>query len=187
LAQARDVKLLEQRFEIMRSESRIGFDHLQHGADIFLNREAAEDRGLLRQIADPEPRALIHWQLRDLATVKFDAALIGLDKARDHIKHRGFAGAVGTEQSDSFALAHVKAHASDYFAADKSFGDAMNREQRLALGRRGAIAAAAARPHGLALTIARTARGGGLALRPRRCRRRLDRRRGWTSQSTRGR
>ena len=40
-----------------------GFDDLEHRADILLDGEAAKDRGFLRQIADAEPRALIHRQL----------------------------------------------------------------------------------------------------------------------------
>src|SRR5258707_7307811 len=40
-----------------------GLDDLQHGANILFHREAAKDRGFLRQIADPEPGALVHRQL----------------------------------------------------------------------------------------------------------------------------
>ena len=78
----------------------------EHGADVVLDVEAAEDRGLLRQIADAEPRALVHRQRRHVMAVERDDALVGLHQAGDHVEHRGLAGAVGAEQADRLALAH---------------------------------------------------------------------------------
>ena len=50
-----------------------GFDDFEHRADILFDREAAKDRGFLRQIADAEPGALIHRQLGDVVAVELDA------------------------------------------------------------------------------------------------------------------
>src|SRR6516165_2540679 len=161
----------------------VRLDDLQHRADVFLDGEAAENRSFLRQIADTQPRALIHGQLGHIAAVEFDAALIGFDEAGDHVKHSGFTGAVRAQKPDSLAFAHVKAHASDHFAADKGLGDAMNRKQRLAFSRCGTVAAATATRsrHG-ALAIVLSDRPGGLALRSRWGCRRLSRRWGRASQ-----
>jgi hypothetical protein len=57
---------------------RVGLDHLQHRADVLLDREAAEDRGLLRQVADAEAGAAVHRQLGDVVAVEVDHAAVGL-------------------------------------------------------------------------------------------------------------
>ena len=62
LAQPRDVEFLQQAVEFGFAPALVRLDHFEHGADVLLDIEAAEDRGLLRQIADAEPRALIHGQ-----------------------------------------------------------------------------------------------------------------------------
>src|SRR5262249_41825305 len=64
---------------------------------------AAEDRGLLRQIADAEPGAPIHRQLGDVGAVEIDLADIGRDQAGDDVEAGGLAGAVRAEQSDRLA------------------------------------------------------------------------------------
>src|SRR3974390_2317138 len=167
----------------MSPASSVRLDDLQHGANIFLDREAAEDRSFLRQIADTEPRTLIHGQLRHVATVELDAALISLDEPGDYVEHRRFTGAIRAQKPHSLALADVKAHASDHFAANKALGDAMNRKQGLAFRRCGAVAAAtAARSHHWALTIVLSDWRGRLPLRPRWGCRRLSRRRGRASR-----
>ena len=64
LAQARDVELLEQRVELALALLAARLDDLEHGADVLLDVQAAEDRGLLRQVADAEARAAVHRQAR---------------------------------------------------------------------------------------------------------------------------
>src|SRR5205085_5266684 len=118
-AQARDVEFVEQRVELALALLAARFHHFQHRADILLHGEAAEDRGFLRQIADAEPRALIHRQLGDVMAVKLDGAAVGLDQAGDHVEHRGLAGAVRTEQADRFAAADIDADAAYHLAAAK--------------------------------------------------------------------
>ena len=51
--------------------------HFQHGQDILLDGQAAEDRGLLRQIADAEAGALVHRQGGDVLAVELDRAVVG--------------------------------------------------------------------------------------------------------------
>ena len=103
-----------------------GLDHLEHRADVLLDGEAAEDRGFLRQIADAEPRALIHRQLGDVVAVELDRAAIGLDQPGDHVEHRGLAGAVRAEQPDRFAAAHIDADAAHDLAGAKALFHAMH-------------------------------------------------------------
>ena len=84
---------------------RLGLDQLQHRHDVLLDRQAAEDRGFLRQVADAEAGAAVHGQPRHVAAVEGDAAGVGGDQAGDHVEHGGLAGAVGTEQADRLAAA----------------------------------------------------------------------------------
>ncbi len=70
LAQAGDVELLEQRVELALALLAARLDDFEHGADVVLDVEAAEDRGLLRQVADAEPRAAVHRQAGDVVPVE---------------------------------------------------------------------------------------------------------------------
>jgi hypothetical protein len=55
------VELVEQRIEVvLRARLRLFLDHFQNGADVVLDRQAAKDRGFLRQVADAEPGAAVH-------------------------------------------------------------------------------------------------------------------------------
>src|SRR5262249_21748694 len=96
-------------------------DHFEHGANVLLDIEAAEDRGLLRQIADAKPRALIHRKLGDVVTVELDAAGVGFDQTGDHVEDRGLARTIRTKQSDRLAAPNVEARALTNFAAAKTF------------------------------------------------------------------
>ena len=51
------------------------FGQLQHGANVFLDREAAEDRALLRQISDAQPGPPIHGQMGDIRAIEADRPL----------------------------------------------------------------------------------------------------------------
>src|SRR3546814_16196585 len=81
----------------------IGLDHLQHGADVLLHRQAAEDRRLLRQVADPEPGAAVHRQAGYVVPDQRDRAGIGRDPAGDDVAAGGLDGAVGAEPADCLA------------------------------------------------------------------------------------
>ena len=86
--------------------------HFEHGADVVLDRQAAEDRGLLRQVAHAELRPAVDGQfgeLRDLLLVVLEEDLpgVGFDQPDDHVEGRGFPGSVRTQQTDDFALIHI--------------------------------------------------------------------------------
>ena len=81
LGQARDIQFVEQRLQ-PRLPLLVGErQRLQHRQQILLDRELAEDRRLLRQIADPAPRALIERQRRDIvAAQQLSVASSGLSR-----------------------------------------------------------------------------------------------------------
>src|SRR5258708_18089904 len=135
----------------------VRLDHFEHRADIFLDIEAAEDRGFLRQIADAEASALVHRQFGDVAAVELDAAFVGFDHARRRVEPGRLAGAVRAEHADGLALAHVKADAFDHHASDEALLDAVDRKHAPALAarKRTVAFAAAARPRRPLLALRR--------------------------------
>ena len=70
--------------------------HLEHRHDIILDRELAEDAGLLRQVADAGAGPLIHGVVGNLLIVDIHVALVGHHETGRHIERRRLAGAVRT-------------------------------------------------------------------------------------------
>ena len=101
----------------------VGLDDFEHGADIVLDVKAAEDRGLLRQIAYADAGPLVHWQSGHVVAVQLDPAVIGGDQAGNHIEHRGFSGAVRPKQADRFAPPDIKRDAFDDLAIAEALLD----------------------------------------------------------------
>ena len=80
--------------------------HLHHGHDVVLDRHLAEDRGLLRQVADALLGPLVHRESGQFVIVDEDPALVRDDLAGDHVEARGLAGAVRAQEADDLALVH---------------------------------------------------------------------------------
>src|SRR5204863_2879513 len=53
---------------------------------VFLHRQLAEDRRLLRQIADPAARPLVHRQVRDILIVHHHTTAVGTDQSDDDVE-----------------------------------------------------------------------------------------------------
>ncbi len=69
-----------------------------------------------------------------LVAVELDAATVGGDQARDHVEHRGLAGAIGAEQADRLAPPHIKRDALHHGTAAEAFFHAMRGEIAMADG-----------------------------------------------------
>ncbi|MNS91795.1 hypothetical protein D3C72_1259040 [compost metagenome] len=127
------MKLFQQLIKLVVALGCVRLMHFQHGADVFLNREAAENRCFLRQITDAETGATIHRHGGDIIAVDGDLAGIDRHQARDHIKAGGFAGAVRAEQSHGLATAHDQRNAVDDAPRIIGLRQAM-RDQRALIG-----------------------------------------------------
>ena len=68
------------------------------------------------QIAYAGPGPFVDGIFGNLFVVEKDFAAIGHDEAGGHVKRRGLAGAVGSQQSDNLALLDVERHAVDHGA-----------------------------------------------------------------------
>src|SRR5690606_17691400 len=73
--------------------------------------EMPEHRRLLRQVPDAEARALVHGQARHVAAVQHDPPAIDGHQTDDHVEAGRLAGAVGTEEADDLAAAHLERYA----------------------------------------------------------------------------
>ena len=93
----RDLEFVQQRIEIGLAATAVRLHNLENRADIVFHIEPAKDRCFLRQIADAEPRALIHRKVSDLVSVEFDMAAISLDQPGNHVERRGLTGTVGSQ------------------------------------------------------------------------------------------
>src|SRR5919197_281028 len=72
---------------------------LENREDVLFDRQAAENRRLLRQVADALPRADVHRIVGDVLAVELDAAGVGRGQADGHVKRRRLSGAVRAEES----------------------------------------------------------------------------------------
>ena len=96
----------------------------------MLDREAAEDRRLLRQIADALARAHVHRIVGDILIVEQHAAGIGRRQSHDHTERRRLAGAVRAEQADDFAGRDVEVDASHDRPAAVGLGEPFGAQRR---------------------------------------------------------
>ena len=88
----------------------------QNRHDVFGDRQLAENRCFLRQIADTFAGAAVHGQAGDVLAVDGYRALIGLDQTDNHVKAGGLAGAVGAKQADYLAAVDRDRHVAHNLA-----------------------------------------------------------------------
>jgi hypothetical protein len=102
-------ELLEARLDL------VGFDalQLQHRLDVLRDGELAEDRRFLRQVGEPEARAPVDRQVREVLAVERHRAAVDGHEAQDHVEAGGLARAVGTEQPHHLAALHRERNVGD--------------------------------------------------------------------------
>ena len=118
---------------------------LEDRQDVLLDRQAAEDRRLLRQVADALARPDVHRIVGDVVAVELDAPRVGRGQADRHVERRGLAGAVRAEQADDFARRDVEVDAAHDGAAAVGLRQVVGAECGHQWAERAARAAAAAR------------------------------------------
>src|SRR5204863_414726 len=108
-----ETELVDQPVESLAALTGAQRQGLEDRHQVLLDRQLAEDRGLLRKVADALAGALVHRQVGDVLVVDEDASGIGADEADDHVEAGGLAGAVRAEQADHFALLDEEGNAVD--------------------------------------------------------------------------
>src|SRR6185437_1360927 len=110
---ARKVEFIEQIFQPHGAFLLADFAGFQNREDILLDRELAENGGLLGEVANAEASAFVHRQPGDVVLLKLHRALVGFDDAHDHVERRRFAGAVRTEKANDLSGFNAHGHAID--------------------------------------------------------------------------
>ena len=116
-----DVEVVQQQVQFATGFVALESGYLEDGKDVFLDRELAEDRCFLRQVADAKPRPLVNGEMGGVGTVNPDFSCIGRNKPDDHVKAGGFAGTVGAEQTDHFTAFDIQGDILDHRAAFVAF------------------------------------------------------------------
>src|SRR5690606_15151765 len=133
--------LVEQRIEFPFALLPVWLNHFQNRPDVVFHRQAAKDRGLLRQIADPETGTTIHRQTGDVEAIEPDGAVIGLYQAGDHIEACGLAGAVRPKQAYGLTSGDRQTDVTNDLTAAIALADAVDHEKAF-LGTRSRISVA---------------------------------------------
>src|SRR4051794_9812910 len=94
LAHVRNSQFAENLLETFLARRFVELPGFEDGHDVVFDAELAEHRRFLRQVSDAGVRALVHRQVRDVATVQGDGPRIGRYQAHDHVESRGLARAV---------------------------------------------------------------------------------------------
>ena len=119
-----DREVVEQCLETLGAFRLREGHRLEDGEDVFLDRQLAEDRRLLREVPDAPPGALVHRNVGHVLLIQQDLPPIRGDQADDHVEGRGLAGTVRPEQSDDLALGYVEIDLVDDLASAKHLHEA---------------------------------------------------------------
>ena len=88
--------------------------HLEHTAYVVLDRQLAEYRSLLCQIADTDLCPLIDGIVGNIEVVEINMSLIGRNQTRSHVESGRLTGTVWAQQTYDFALCHINRHMVDH-------------------------------------------------------------------------
>ncbi|MCY1175799.1 hypothetical protein D9M73_160530 [compost metagenome] len=126
-----DVELLQQAFQLFAAAVPVEvLAGLEDGHDVVGDRQLAEDRGFLRQVADTGASAAVHGLVADIEVVDQYAALFGLDQPDNHVEAGGLAGAVGAEQADDLAAVDGQADVAHDLPALVALGQVLGFQSR---------------------------------------------------------
>ena len=139
VAQVVDAEFLQQAAGLLGNGGLAGVVQFDHGHDVVLDRHAAEDRGLLRQIAQTHAGALVHGLGRDVLAVQPDGAAVGRDQAGDHVETGGLAGPVRTQQARDLSALDMQGDVAHHLPLAEGAGDVFDPQagQARGLSRRG--------------------------------------------------
>src|SRR5579859_1688077 len=128
VAQVLDVQLFEEFGDHGARALAVALAQLDHSHDVFAHAHAAEDRGLLRQIAHAHAGALVHRLRGDVLAVEVDRAIVRRDQAGDHVEAGGLAGAVGAEQAHDLAPRQPQGDALHHRPAAERLADVVDHQ-----------------------------------------------------------
>ena len=91
---------------------------LQNSEHVLLDRQFSEHACFLRQVADAQPRALVHRCARKVGVavlpLQADRTCVGANQTDDHVEGGGLAGAVRPEQADNLSRCNGERNILDH-------------------------------------------------------------------------
>src|SRR5438094_5853285 len=136
---SRDAELVKQLTQAVGALLRGERERFEDREEVFLDGELAEDRRLLREIADPPARALVHRQLRHVLAAQQHRAAVWPREPDHHVKRRRLAGAVRTEEAHHVAGAHLDRDVVDDPPATKGLVQPLGPQERCAASVHGGV------------------------------------------------
>jgi hypothetical protein len=86
----------------------VGRDQFSDGQQVLFDGQSTEDRGFLRQVANPEASASIHRQHGNVMAIQQDLAAVDRDQSRDHVEAGCLAGSIRAQKANGLATAHLE-------------------------------------------------------------------------------
>src|SRR5690349_18960214 len=128
LADVPDAQLLEQLLEQLLTRRALHLARLEDGQHVVLDGELAEHGGFLRQVAEPELRATMHRQERNVLLADADASGVTWHESDDHVEGRCLAGPVWAEQSHNLTALEAERQLAHHLARLVALRQASGRE-----------------------------------------------------------
>jgi hypothetical protein len=83
---------------------------IEPGAEIFRDRQQAEDPPIFGYVADPEPRQPVRREVGDRLALEEHPATARTDEPHDRLQGRALTDPVAAEEAHHLALAHFERH-----------------------------------------------------------------------------
>jgi len=89
---------------------------LEDREQVFERGHPPEGRGLLREVAEPHPRPLVHGKPAHVLPPELDPPGVRPDEAHHHVEGGGLSRPVGAEEGDDLAPAELEVHPPHHLA-----------------------------------------------------------------------
>lgn len=114
---AHEAKLRQQRVNLVEPAPGLGlpqFQRQRRQADVVLDTQLGNEAPILRRIADPEPRAIMGWQPREVFGIETDDTAIERQKTHDRPQRGGFSSTIASDQDGGLARDDVAGHVAQH-------------------------------------------------------------------------
>ena len=110
LTDMRNLEFFEQFLETALAFGTLHVLRLENRHDVVFDGKLAEDGRFLRQVTDAKARTLVHGLVSHLDVVKEDVPRLRTHHAHDHVERGRLASAIGSQESNDFALRYADRH-----------------------------------------------------------------------------
>jgi hypothetical protein len=127
----RDSQISQERFLELEALGAIHIARFLHKLDVLLYRQPADDAWVLRQICHAMSRTVVKGHVGDVEFIERDPAPIHRKHSGQQVESRGFAGAIGTQESYGLAPVHGETDIVEDLASVEGLGHRLHRKHRM--------------------------------------------------------